>query len=405
MKVFYACIIVLVVSAALTVQAQVSQPPTTGDQIQALQNALHEQQQQINRLRDELQQRDASFRQVEQQLDQLQLQASHSSEAQLQNAVAHIGSAAAEPVEATPVQEGPKTIPFRGVQITPGGFLAANGVFRSDNANSDVGDSFGSLPFSGSANGRLSEIHLTARHSRFSLLFQGKLHEMNASGYYEMDFLGASTNGNEMQSNGFAPRVRLLFANLETKSGWSFLGGQSWSLLTANKKGIAPFAEALPSEIDASYNVGFFYARQLGFRVTKSFNNKTWIAFAIENPESVLNVQNPPANVMGFANSTNATSPSNGYALSNTPGSNGVSTDLAPDLIAKIAFEPGWGHYEVKAVGRFFRDRMNGNTDITEGGGLGFGVVLPVVKNKVDLTLTRWVAAGLAATAPPVGPM
>jgi hypothetical protein len=49
--------------------------------------------------------------------------------------------------------------------------------------------------------------------------------------------------------------------------------------------------------------------------------------------------------------------------------SNGFSTNLAPDLLAKVAFEPRWGHFEIKALGRFFRDRAastgttNGNTN------------------------------------------
>jgi len=33
--------------------------------------------------------------------------------------------------------------------------------------------------------------------------------------------------------------------------------------------------------------------------------------------------------------------------------SNGFSTSFAPDLLAKVAFEPGWGHFEFKALGRF----------------------------------------------------
>ena len=405
MKVLYACIMVLVLSAALAVHGQVTQAPTTDSQIQALQNALHEQQQQINRLHEELQQRDAAVQQVQLQLNDLQLQASHGQvgQAVLENAVAHMSSPA-DPVEPVVVPEGPKTIAFRGVQITPGGYLSANTIFRTHNANSDVSDSFGSLPWNGSANGELSEFRFSARHSRFSLLFEGKLRDMKATGYYEMDFLGASTNGNETQTNGFAPRVRMLFANLDRKDGWSFMGGQMWSLVTANKKGIAPFTEDLPSEIDASYNVGFTYARQLGFRVTKKVNEKFSFAFSVENPETVLNVQNPPANVMGFSTSTNATSPNNGFALSNTPGSTGVSTDLAPDLLAKVAFDPGYGHYEIKAVGRFFRDRMNGVTDTSKGGGLGFGVVLPVIPKKVDLSLQGLGGRGIGRFGTTSGP-
>ncbi len=33
------------------------------------------------------------------------------------------------------------------------------------------------------------------------------------------------------------------------------------------------------------------------------------------------------------------------------------STDIAPDMVAKIAVEPGWGHYELYGIGRLFRSR------------------------------------------------
>lgn len=77
--------------------------------------------------------------------------------------------------------------------------------------------------------------------------------------------------------------------------------------------------------------------------------------------------------------------------------SNGHSTTLSPDFLGKVVFEPGWGHFEIKALGRLFRDRIastattNGHTNITEGYGFGFGAILPVVKGKVDV-----IAEGLA---------
>jgi hypothetical protein len=112
--------------------------------------------------------------------------------------------------------------------------------------------------------------------------------------------------------------------------------------------------------------------------VTKKLNDQTWIAFALENPETSLSVTNPPANVFGFNNSPNATSPSSLLTLNNTPGATGVSTDMAPDLIAKIVFEPGWGHYEVKALGRFFRDRIDSRNNYTAG--FGLAAILPAHK-------------------------
>jgi len=64
--------------------------------------------------------------------------------------------------------------------------------------------------------------------------------------------------------------------------------------------------------------------------VTKSFNDRVWAAFALENPETTLGVINPPKGVFGFNNSPNAQSPNSQFTLSNTPGANGISTDAAP---------------------------------------------------------------------------
>jgi hypothetical protein len=81
--------------------------------------------------------------------------------------------------------------------------------------------------------------------------------------------------------------------------------------------------------------------------------------------------------------------------------SNGFSTNVAPDLLAKVAFEPGWGHFEIKALGRFFRDRVasttttTGQTHTTEGYGVGFGAAMPVVANTLEVSLEALVGHGI----------
>ena len=80
-----------------------------------------------------------------------------------------------------------------------------------------------------------------------------------------------------------------------------------------------------------------------------------------------------------------------------------------------MAYEPGWGHYEVKGVARFFRDRVyptfgatgtaaGATSQVTEGWGVGAAAILPVVKNKVDIDLQGLIGRALAATAPPAVP-
>ena len=69
--------------------------------------------------------------------------------------------------------------------------------------------------------------------------------------------------------------------------------------------------------------------------------------------------------------------------------------------MAKVAFEPGWGHFEIKALGRFFRDRIastataNGHTNTSHGYGFGFSALLPVVKTKLDVSLEGLAGQGI----------
>jgi hypothetical protein len=103
---------------------------------------------------------------------------------------------------------------------------------------------------------------------------------------------------------------------------------------------------------------------------------------------------------MGLNTSVNAASGTNLLPyLANY--SSGFSTQLAPDLVAKIAFEPTWGHFEVKALGRFFRDRIastattNGHTNTTEGYGVGFGTLVPLLNKRLEIPLEGLLGQGI----------
>ena len=68
------------------------------------------------------------------------------------------------------------------------------------------------------------------------------------------------------------------------------------------------------------------------------------------------------------------------------PGS--LTLDQYPDIAGKVAFDPGFGHYEVYGVGRFFSDRtfVNGSRDnnTTFGWGAGGAVLLPVIPKLLE---------------------
>ncbi len=74
------------------------------------------------------------------------------------------------------------------------------------------------------------------------------------------------------------------------KGGWEFLAGQSWSMLTPNRRGIS----ALPGDIfysqvfDVNYMAGLTWTRQPGMRVLYHFNNTVTLGFSAENPDQYI---------------------------------------------------------------------------------------------------------------------
>jgi hypothetical protein len=292
--------------------------------------------------------------------------------------------------------EHPTGIHYKGITFTPGGFLTADVLVRNRNENADVTSNFGAVPFGGIANSHLSEFRASARASRLSLLAEGMAGPTKLTAYYEVDFMGQAPTANQVETNSFTPRQRQLWAQAAFRNGVTFTGGQFWSLITTDRKGIATRAEFLPNTIEASYVVGYDYVRQTAFRLTDNFNDRLWAAVEIANPETNQpSASYVPPNLFGFNNSPNASSPS-GSTLNFLSGStNGFSTNLAPDLLTKVAWEPGWGHYEFKTLLRFFRDRINGQNNVSVGGGLGAAAILPLVPKKADFILEGLAGAGI----------
>ena len=261
--------------------------------------------------------------------------------------------------------DGPTSIRYKGLSFTPGGFLEGAFVLRTRNENADINDSYTGVPLNGSTNAKLSEFRGSARDSRLSLLFEGNFRKTQLSGYFEIDFLGAAPTANYVQTSAFTPRLRQAWLQVKRPSGWIFAGGQLWTLMTTHRRGIETRAEFIPSTADGSYAVGFNYTRGRAFRVTKNLHDKVWLGLELEEAESTYSAASVPANVMGLNTSQNTST--GVLLLPFLPNySNGHSTPMAPDLAAKVAVEPGWGHFEIKGLGRFFRDRI-ASTENTVG--------------------------------------
>ncbi|MDE0624756.1 MAG: hypothetical protein OXH99_00015 [Bryobacterales bacterium] len=172
--------------------------------------------------------------------------------------------------------------------------------------------------------------------------------------------------------------MRQFWGDAEFSNGVSFLAGQTWTLLTTHHDGLRPLNEYLTLALSAQHVVGFNWARQTGFRVTKAFGNAVWFAATLDDPETHTGGVVLPGGASGLSSSPNAQVPAASFASSLTPGANGISTDLAPDFVGKIVFEPVRGDYEIKGISRSFRARFDGRNRAAPGAGLGVAALLPI---------------------------
>ena len=181
-----------------------------------------------------------------------------------------------------------KKLRFGDITITPGGFVAMEGVYRSRTEQADIGSQYQGIPF-GPQSGT-SELKFSARQSRIAGLIEAPIStNMLVSGYGEFDFLGSGATSNLNESNSFVPRIRHLYTTLDANDyGIHVLGGQTWSLLTLNNKGITPRNEVTPPTIDAQYVPGFVWKRQPQIRLTKDFDQKLWVSVSAEQPQTTF---------------------------------------------------------------------------------------------------------------------
>jgi hypothetical protein len=280
-------------------------------------------------------------------------------------AVAGASTAAASGQGVTKDEDhGPTTIRYKGVNFTPGGFIEAATVSRTKATSDDINTGFSSIPYNGNSLSRVTELDFSARQSRISMLTDTKIGDTKVSGYFEGDFLGAGTTSNNRQTNSYVFRYRQFWGNATFASGFSFSGGQMWSLATENRKGIVNRGENLPMMIDPQYVVGFTWQRAAALRVVQNFD-KVAVGFSVENPQTTVGGR-------GFGTYTNTSAlgvvttaqnfwvdaPGNGAGLLNAFDATGYSANKLPDFIAKLAVDPGFGHYEVFGIFSDFRNRV-----------------------------------------------
>ena len=278
------------------------------------------------------------------------------------------------------------------MKVTLGGFVELMAVDRNRNESADWASNFNaSIPYPNSHQYDISEFHFTERQSRISALVEGPEGRVHAEAYVETDFGGAGGTANYNESNSFSPRVRHFYADLSDKdTGAFFLFGQTWSLITAEKQGLGVRTENIPQTIDGQYLPGFSWLRLPQIRFVEKFNDMFSAGISLENPaEQVTN------NTFGTVPSGvsipiifNNPGATNSFTAPNNSTANNITTDYLPDVVVKVALDPGWGHYEAFALNRWFRDRditAGAQTNIhSTGQGYGANIILPLVPKMLD---------------------
>jgi hypothetical protein len=349
-------------SPAAAKDAAAAPVPTavTAADVQALKEALAAQQLQLDRLTQQLQRQQAAA----------ETASKADPKPAPQQQVAEITSGIAVQQDSTtpglnlqdtapqgkpnPLESAVVSIHFKGITITPGGFAEAAFVRRSRGLAADLTTPFNTLTMPGASQSSLSEFFGSARQSRPTIYVDGRLKNVEFSSYVSGDFLSAGVTSTATQTNSYTFRLRQAWGQAKFDNGWSFLGGQMWSLVTENKAGIAPSDDlgktndARPSTIDPGYNVGFTFARQYAVRLTKTFGDKVALAVSMENAQGTLTTHGNGDNfLLGEAGASNTYNTTSNYTF-----------NPSPDIVAKAAFDPGFGHYEVFGLYDRFRDRV-----------------------------------------------
>jgi hypothetical protein len=386
---------------------------TKADTSAATQAQIDDLRQQVQFLKDRLDEQATISQQAAAKVAQAQAEA-----AAAQAQVAAVAQASAAQIQTIPAQvqvavaaNKPKTDKayYKGISITMGGFAEAASIFRDHDETADISSSFAKIPFANDRAGHTGETRFTARQSRYSILAQGDVNkDVDGAFYGEFDFQGAAQTANSNQSNSYQPRIRNLYGEVNWKDeGWHFLAGQNWSLVTMNSKGISPRNEVTPPQIDAQYIPGFAWARQPQVRLVKDFNKELWIGVSVENPQTTFG---NTATATGVT-ITDSQAPTNGFFN----GTN-YSTNTYPDVVAKVAYEKKFAdrtlHVEAFGLLRQFTDRVtitptagtqalaagyaasNANQTNT-GGGFGGGFTFDLVPKRLDVEASAMAGNGI----------
>ncbi len=309
-------------------------------------------------------------------------------------AVAGVPPASPAPVPAAPqalAAENSLQLKIGDASITPIGFMDLTNTFRSTNAGSSLQTNFGSIPYNNTTAGRLTEDKFSAANSRIGFRVDAKIRNMNVLGYYEGDFVGGVTGNNtQVSSNSLLYRIRLYWLNVRTGK-FEMLAGQSWSMLTPNRKQISPLPGDLfySQVVDVNYMNGLTWGRIPGIRFLYHPNAKVTMGVSLENAAQYFGGSGGGGTP---TLPTQLATPIAGELDQNV--ANGVATpNVHPDIISKIAFDLNSRvHFEVAGVESTVKlfNPLTQQTFTKGGGGGSINANFEVVKGLRLVTNNFW---------------
>ncbi len=302
---------------------------------------------------------------------------------------------APQPESASPLQ-----LKLGEAYFTPVGFMDMTSVTRSTNAGSGIGTNFGGIPYNNTQAGSLTETRMSPQNSRIGMRVDALVRGMKVMGYWESDFLGQTGNppngGIAVSSNPYVFRLRLYWVDVRTGK-FEILGGQTWSLMTPNRYSLSPLPGDVfySQDMDVNYQAGLVWGRIPEFRFVYHPSDKVAFGVALSNSEPYV----------GGANGGSVIAPPS--ALSGLLGgqvNNGTSVissaALAPDIIAKLAFDPS-RKFHLEIAGVEIANKISNPTTSPAfqtfskvGGGGSVNLNFDLVKNVRLLTNNYWSDGG-----------
>ena len=356
--------------------------------LQSMQGAINAQQKQI------LDQQKQMERQ-QQEIEKLKIQLTAQSNPLLSPEPAQLVDASLKTIspdmaivqsDADRFKESPLSFRIGGTDFTPGGFIDFENVFRTTNSGSVVTTNFGAIPFSNTVQGHLTENRTTAQFTRFHLKVTGKYGVNEVIAYAEMDFNGNDAPNVFGTANSHTFRQRLAWMDLK-RNKWEFMGGQTWSWVTPNRRGLGPLPSdlALTYDEDGNAQVGIPYTRAAEFRAAYHPNNMWAFGIGIENAEQYT----------GFGSGEVVLPSAFAAQLGPQPGptnTTNTTPNVSPDVLAKIGYDTNFAagkHFHAEAVGLFTAIKttilpvagatFRSNTKV--GGGIGAAFNVDLLKN------------------------